>query len=32
MEGTGNKLERTISLPGAVSTLIGYVVGASIFV
>ncbi|NMD43286.1 MAG: amino acid permease [Firmicutes bacterium] len=32
MGGTGNKLERTISLGGALFTLIGYVVGASIFV
>ncbi len=32
MGGTGNKLERTISLGGALFTLIGYVIGASIFV
>lgn len=32
MGGTENKLERSISLGGALFTLIGYVVGASIFV
>ncbi|MEW5784315.1 MAG: amino acid permease [Bacillota bacterium] len=32
MEGSNNQLDRSISLTGAVFTLIGYVVGASIFI